>query len=50
MPLNLTDFNQFYVINKICGQEKAASLSGVAWVCSRGQDFDSKEKNFYASQ
>ena len=22
MPLNLTDFNQFYVINKICGQEK----------------------------
>ena len=27
MPLNLTDFNQFYVINKICGQEK--------------QDFDS---------
>ena len=22
MPLNLTDFNPFYVINKICGQEK----------------------------
>ena len=22
MPLNLTVFNQFYVINKICGQEK----------------------------
>ena len=22
MPLNLTDFNQFYVINKSCGQEK----------------------------
>ena len=22
MPLNLTDFNQFYVINKICCQEK----------------------------
>ena len=22
MPLNLTDFNQFYVINKICGLEK----------------------------
>ena len=22
MPLNLTDFNKFYVINKICGQEK----------------------------
>ena len=22
MPLNLTVFNQFYAINKICGQEK----------------------------
>ena len=22
MPVNLTDFNQFYAINKICGQEK----------------------------
>ena len=46
MPLNLTDFNQFYVINKICGQAKTAPLSGVAGVCSRGQDFDSKVKKF----
>lgn len=22
MPLNLTEFNQFYIINKICGLEK----------------------------
>ena len=21
MPLNLTEFNRFYIINKICGQE-----------------------------
>lgn len=22
MPLNLTEFNHFYIISKICGQEK----------------------------
>ena len=22
MPLNLTEFNRFYIISKICGQEK----------------------------
>ena len=22
MPLNLTDFNHFYIINKVCGLEK----------------------------
>ena len=22
MPLNLTEFNQFYIINKVCGHEK----------------------------
>ena len=26
MPLNLTDFNQFYVINKICGQESSVII------------------------
>ena len=28
MPLNLTDFNQFYVINKICGQESLGFVPG----------------------
>ncbi len=41
MPLNLTVFNQFYAINKICGQEKQRHYLESLWVCSRGQDFDS---------
>ena len=28
MPLNLTVFNQFYAINKICGQEKQRHYLG----------------------
>ena len=39
MPLNLTVFNQFYAINKICGQEKQRHY--LESLCSRGQDFDS---------
>ena len=43
MPLNLTVFNQFYAINKICGQEKQRH-------CLRGcrdrkmVDFHSRQK------
>ena len=32
MPLNLTDFNQFYVINKICGQEKQRHYLESLWI------------------
>lgn len=41
MPLNLTDFNQFYVINKICGQEKQRHYLESLGFVPMGQDFDS---------
>ena len=37
MPLNLTDFNQFYVINKICGQEKQRHYLESLWFFTGGR-------------
>ena len=37
MPLNLTVFNQFYAINKICGQEKQRHYLESLWFFAGGR-------------
>lgn len=40
MPLSLTEFNHFYIINKVCGLEKTAALSGIPGLCPRNAGYD----------
>ena len=44
MPLNLTVFNQFYAINKICGQEKQRHYLESRGVVAGGRGWFVKKK------
>ena len=48
MPLNLTDFNQFYVINKICGQEKQRHyLESLGFFAAARDSIDKELHGYY---
>ena len=48
MPLKLTDFNLFYVFNKICGQEKQRHyLESLGFVPGTKKTKQTKQNGYY---